>query len=333
MKKFFTLIFATMLASSMSAQMHGALKFSGASEMAVMGQNTPCESDTVKFEMVSMSAGNITLPAMEGMATIPSFTIENVTFTMGENHVITMADQTFSAKVTVNNEEKSIIGSSLTGTYNMADNSFTLKVVFQYGKMPFPLTYSIKSYYIKEVSSPIAVSIGGMMNYENAGVTYQVRKYMDGETQKMDVTVPTYTLDNTVMGNMTLGTYTIKGLTYDEAKGGFYRDYKNDGLKFHVVCEGGSMNMDNDYSFNAEKDNNILVKYEGSKVSDIINRFQMGAMPFYISTNFKAVTNGIGAVKGETAKGKEKMYNLQGQLVGDNYKGVVIINGKKFLKK
>ena len=69
MKKFFTLIFATMLASSMSAQMHGALKFSGASEMAVMGQNTPCESDTVKFEMVSMSAGNITLPAMEGMAT------------------------------------------------------------------------------------------------------------------------------------------------------------------------------------------------------------------------------------------------------------------------
>lgn len=64
MKKFFTLIFATMLASSMSAQMHGALKFSGASEMAVMGQNTPCESDTVKFEMVSMSAGNITLPAM-----------------------------------------------------------------------------------------------------------------------------------------------------------------------------------------------------------------------------------------------------------------------------
>lgn len=185
----------------------------------------------------------------------------------------------------------------------------------------------------EEVSSPIAVSIGGMMNYENAGVTYQVRKYMDGETQKMDVTVPTYTLDNTVMGNMTLGTYTIKGLIYDEAKGGFYRDYKNDGLKFHVVCKGGSMNMDNDYSFNAEKDNNILVKYEGSKVSDIINRFQMGSMPFYISTNFKAVTNGIGAVKGETAKGKGKMYNLQGQLVGDNYKGVVIINGKKFLKK
>lgn len=60
----------------------------------------------------------------------------------------------------------------------------------------------------EEVSSPITVSIGGMMNYENAGVTYQVRKYMDGETQKMDVTVPTYTLDNTVMGNMTLGSYT-----------------------------------------------------------------------------------------------------------------------------
>ena len=91
--------------------------------------------------------------------------------------------------------------------------------------------------------------------------------------------------------------------------------------------------MDNDYSFNPEKDNNILVKYEGSKVSDIINRFQMGSMPFYISTNFKAVTFVIGAVKCETSKGDGKMYNLQGQMVGDNYKGVVIINGKKFLKK
>jgi hypothetical protein len=46
-----------------------------------------------------------------------------------------------------------------------------------------------------------------------------------------------------------------------------------------------------------------------------------------------AVKRKFRIVAGETAKGKGKMYNLQGQLVGDNYKGVVIINGKKFLKK
>ena len=33
---------------------------------------------------------------------------------------------------------------------------------------------------------------------------------------------------------LTLGTYTVKGLIYDEAKGGFYHDYRKDGLSFSV---------------------------------------------------------------------------------------------------
>lgn len=36
MKKFFTLVFATMLAGNMMAQMHGALTFAGASTMSVL---------------------------------------------------------------------------------------------------------------------------------------------------------------------------------------------------------------------------------------------------------------------------------------------------------
>ena len=72
MKKFFTLVFATMLAGNMMAQMHGSLTFAGASTMNVLNQDTENASDTVKFEMASMSAGNITLPAMKGMKTIPS---------------------------------------------------------------------------------------------------------------------------------------------------------------------------------------------------------------------------------------------------------------------
>lgn len=334
MKKIFTLLFATLMATNMMAQMHGALKFAGASDMQVLTQNTPNESDTVKFEMTSMSTGNITLPAMKGMATIPSFTIENVAFSMGENHVITMSEQTFSSKVTVDNVEKNITGSSFSGTYNMADNSLTLKVVFTYGSMPFPLTYSIKAYYVKEVSSAITVNVGGMFPYDNAGVTYQVRKYMDGEVQKMDVTIPTYSLENTVMGDLILGTYTVKGLTYDEAKGGFYRDYKNDGLTFHFKSVSkGTTTKDQDYAFNPEKDNNILVKYDGSNVSDIVNTFQMGAMPFAIVSSFKSQTSGIASVKNETKPADGRMYNLQGQVVGEGYKGVVIVNGKKYIKR
>ena len=82
MKKIFTLIFATLMAGNIMAQMHGALRFAGASSVKVLTTNIDNPSDTIKFEMASMSAGNITLPAMKGMATIPSFTIENVAFTM-----------------------------------------------------------------------------------------------------------------------------------------------------------------------------------------------------------------------------------------------------------
>lgn len=335
MKKFFTLVFATMLAGNMMAQMHGALTFAGASTMSVWNQDTENASDTVKFEMASMSAGNITLPAMKGMETIPSFTIENVAFTMGENHVITMADQAFTSKVTVDGKEKNITGSSISGTYNMADNSLTLKAVFQYGAMPFPLTYNIKSYYVKAVTSAINVNVGGMFPYANESVTYNVRKYMDGDVQKVDVEVPTYTLDNTLMGNLTLGTYTVKGLTYDEEKGGFYRDYKNDGLKFHFIAEkDGNKTMNGEYEFNTAKDNNILVKYNGSKITDIVNTFQMGAMPFGIVSSFNSAATGISSVKNDVQKKNDgKMYNLNGQVVSESYKGVVIVNGKKYFKK
>lgn len=336
MKKFFTLVFATMLAGNMMAQMHGALTFAGASSVNVSTMNIENASDTVKFEMASMSTGNITLPAMKGgMAPIPSFTIKNVAFTMGENHVITMADQTFTSKVTVDGVEKNITGSSISGTYNMADNSLTLKAVFQYGAMPFPMTYNIKSYYVKAVTSAINVNVGGMFPYANESVTYNVRKYMDGDVQKVDVEVPTYTLDNTLMGNLTLGTYTVKGLTYDEEKGGFYRDYKNDGLKFHFIAEkDGNKTMNGEYEFNTAKDNNILVKYNGSKITDIVNTFQMGAMPFGIVSSFNSAATGISSVKNDVQKKNDgKMYNLNGQVVSESYKGVVIVNGKKYFKK
>lgn len=335
MKKFFTLVFATMLAGNMMAQMHGALTFAGASTMNVLNQDTENASDTVKFEMASMSAGNITLPAMKGMATIPSFTIKNVAFTKGDNHVITMAEQPFEAQVTVDGVEKAIKGSSVSGTYNMADNSLTLKAVFQYGAMPFPMTYNIKSYYVKAVTSAITVNVGGMFPYANEGVTYNVRKYMDGDVQKVDVEIPTYKLDNTLMGNLTLGTYTVKGLTYDEEKGGFYRDYKNDGLNFHFTAEqNGNKTMDGDFEFNSAKDNNILVKYDGSKITDIVNTFQMGAMPFGIVSSFNSVATGISSVKNDVQKKNDgKMYNLNGQVVSESYKGVVIVNGKKYFKK
>lgn len=334
MKRIFTLLFAVLTATTIMAQMHGPMKFVGASNMSVSTMSIDNPSDTILFAMNGMESGNITLPEMKGMQTIPSFTISGAAFTMGENHVVTFADQTFSTKVTVNGAEKKITGTSLSGTYNMADNSLSLTVVFQYGSMPMPMTYSVKGYYVKAVSNPITVTVGGQFTYNNDNVTYELRRYKVGETDKLDVAVPSYTLANTIMGDLTLGSYTVKGLVYDEAQGGYYRDYKNDGLKFHFTAvQNGKTTMDKDYDFASEKDNNILVKYDGTKVTSIINKFQMGAMPFDIVSTFNVNTTAINTVKTDNKPMDGKAYNIAGQRVSDDYKGIVIINGKKYLRK
>lgn len=339
MKRIFTLLFAVLTATTIMAQMHGPMKFVGASKMSVSTMNIDNPSDTILFAMNGMESGNITLPAMKGMQqTIPSFTISGAKFTLGENHVVTFADQTFSTKVKVDGAEKNITGSSLSGTYNMADNSLSLTVVFQYGKMPMSMTYSVKGYYVKAVSNPITVTVGGQFTYNNDNVTYELRRYKDGETDKLDVTVPSYTLANTIMGNLTLGSYTVKGLVYDEAQGGYYRDYKNDGLKFHFTAvQGGKTTMDKDYDFATDKDNNILVKYEGNNVSSIVNTFQVGTMPFGIVSVFSGATTSINGVTTtphqHITTTPAAQYNLAGQRVDNNYKGIVIVNGKKYLRK
>lgn len=338
MKRIFTLLFAVLTATTIMAQMHGPMKFVGASNMTVSTMSNDNPSDTILFAMNGMESGNITLPAMKGMQTIPSFTISGAKFTLGENHVVTFADQTFSAKVTVDGEEKNITGSSLSGTYNMADNSLMLTVVFQYGKMPFPMTYTVKGYYVKAVSNPITVTVGGQFTYNNDNVTYELRRYKDGGTDKLDVTVPSYSLANTIMGNLTLGSYTVKGLVYDEAQGGYYRDYKNDGLKFHFTAvQGGKTTMDKDYDFATDKDNNILVKYEGNDVSSIVNTFQVGTMPFGIVSVFSGATTSIDDITTTPSHDlnttSSQQYNLAGQRVDNNYKGIVIVNGKKYLRK
>lgn len=338
MKRIFTLLFAAFTATTIMAQMHGPMKFVGASNMKVSTMSNDNPSDTILFAMNGMESGNITLPAMKGMKTIPSFTISGAKFTLGENHVVTFADQTFSTKVKVDGAEKNITGTSLSGTYNMEDNSLSLTVVFQYGKMPMSMTYSVKGYYVKAVSNPITVTVGGQFTYNNDNVTYELRRYKDGETDKLDVTVPSYTLANTIMGNLTLGSYTVKGLVYDEAQGGYYRDYKNDGLKFHFTAvQGGKTTMDKDYDFATDKDNNILVKYEGNDVSSIVNTFQVGTMPFGIVSVFSGATTSINGVTTTPSHDlnttPSQQYNLAGQRVDNNYKGIVIVNGKKYLRK
>jgi len=60
----------------------------------------------------------------------------------------TFAEQTFEEVITVDGEEKQINGSSFSAFYNHAEKVFELQMVISYGRMPFPVTYTIKAAYV-----------------------------------------------------------------------------------------------------------------------------------------------------------------------------------------
>lgn len=332
MHKFISCVIAAMFSAGVMAQ-PSTMKFAGASTTTVMTTTIDNVCDTIAFNMNGMTSGDITLPQLNGMATIPSFTISNAAFAMGANHVVTFPEQTFTSSVMDNGVEKTITGTSLSGTYNMADNSFDITAVLKYGAMPLPLTYHIKGYYIKSVTNSIEVVVGGSFTYKNESVTYNVRKYIEDGIEKVDVEVPNYTLDATVIGNLNVGYYTIKGLTYDEEKGGYYRDYKDDGLSFHFTAvNNGMTTMDGDYTFNPNKDNNILVQYTGNQITGIRNTFQMGSMPFGIVSTFGSIASGIEEIHSDIVN-DGKAFDLSGRPAGANVKGIVIIGGRKYLRQ
>lgn len=242
MKKIFTLIVAFIAITQMlNAQAsHGAMTFVGKSNYYVTMMGSITGETTVAADTIVYMGADFTLPSMKyNDMVIPSFSIQGTTFTGGYAGVI-WEDQTFTSTTTdASDQEKTITGSSLRGTFTHTAGIYKLQleITFTYGNMPFPITYSIEGYYVKDYSGTNKVTVGGQYGPYSAQVTHKLRTYVeDGET-KADVEIPGYTLPQTIMGNLTLGSYTITGLTYDESKGGYYKDYATDGLTIHITAE------------------------------------------------------------------------------------------------
>ena len=155
MKKFLlTSLMIVFSVLAIHAQSHGVMKFAGPSTFGVSAMDAwqDNESDTILFLMNSVSDADITIPAMFYKAmqlTIPSFTIHGATFSMDyTTRNATFVEQTFQETAIVDGEEKQITGISFSAFYNHAEKAFELQIVFSYGKMPFPVTYSIKAAYV-----------------------------------------------------------------------------------------------------------------------------------------------------------------------------------------
>ena len=333
MKKIIALLFLTTVVLTATAQGagHAQMKFSGKATIEVAGVTIPLETDTVMY-----SGSDIMLPEMRyNSFVIPSFTIHNATLSMDmATMTVTFPDQQFIETITVDGIEKTIVGTSLTGSYSHdAFNTFQLKVSFRYGAMPMPLTYSITAYYIKDYADKLDVSIGGMFNYTAANVTYSVRTYPEDGNTLLDVSVPSYQLNGTPLGDLTVGSYIVKGLKMDAEKGGYYRDYAGDGLMMHFKAEkNGVVGMDDNYVM-SEGENNILLVFDGKKIK-VTNAFHPGAMPMQIVSTFPGVGEvaAIGTVK-NAQQNDAPAYNLAGQRTTDSYKGIIIKGGKKYYQR
>jgi len=181
MKQILTMIAVLLTCVTAQAQ-HGAMTFAGPSTFGIESMNAwqENETDTISFEMTSMSEANITLPPMTYNAmgmTIPSFTIHGAKFDFDyTTRDAVFNDQTFTETVTVDGAEKTITGHSLTASYTSSTQTFVINAKFSYGKMPLQVTYKIDAKYV------VPTGIEKVLNDRNAGLMYDlVGRLTDGK--------------------------------------------------------------------------------------------------------------------------------------------------------
>ena len=129
------------------------------------------------------------------------------------------------------------------------------------------------------------ISVGGLFSYTSSeAVTYKVTANEDGT---VNLTVPEETFKKTMMGNLTLSSYTISKIPYDESKKAFIKAYKDDNIKFHFIIkdDNGAVTSAKEYTFDSRICKVTITKGADGKLT-VSNTYQMGKMPFPISGTF-----------------------------------------------
>ena len=241
--------------------------------------------DTVS---VTLAAGtdpataNITLPACtyNGME-LPEITLEGIALTDDGNGSYTIAETSYEA---------SGAAGIVSGTV-APGSSLSLHVTMAYGSMPFELSMDYSTPVEPELyvtagqhKGGVSVMVGGQFGpYTQTDITYGIEDNGDGT---INVVIPGFQLSGTVMGDLTLGAYTVSNVAYDLERGAYYRDYSADGLTFHLTAvNNGATTMDNDYDFT--RLGTIEVKATEAGGVSVVNTFQPGAMPFPVESVFE----------------------------------------------
>ncbi len=172
--------------------------------------------------------------------------------------------------------EASLSGPMTTPVITIPSVMGGTSITFHVGEAPMALQVSGRH------KGNVSVLVGGQFGpYVSTNVTYSIQANADGT---INITIPEYALEGTVMGDLTLGSYTVKNVAWNEERAAFYRDYAADELSMHLTAvKDGATTMDSDYTFTAL--GNIEVKKDGQNLT-IVNNFQPGRMPFPVEATF-----------------------------------------------
>ena len=140
-----------------------------------------------------------------------------------------------------------------------------LVINWHYGKAPAAIKVAGK--YTGKYTGTTSLKVGDFGPFESTTVAYTVTANNDGT---INVVVPEEVYENVpVMGTVTLGTYTINNLAYDENSNSYSRDYSNDGVK--VLFKGKEV------SFGATSKMVATVSEDGTLT--ISNNYVIGRSP------------------------------------------------------
>lgn len=132
---------------------------------------------------------------------------------------------------------------------------------------------SISEEYSGTYNGKITLNVAGKYSYD-ADITCVVTS---AGSDVINVSIPEYSLSGTMMGDMTLGSVSITGLVYDEAKGCFFREYGGEGIS--QTMNGKSYPLNEPSSMQVLKDENGTLIIE--------NPFTLGKMPLPLSARFE----------------------------------------------
>lgn len=133
-------------------------------------------------------------------------------------------------------------------------------------------------------SATDSINVGGAFPYKSAAADEYTLTATSDST--LDVVVPAQQYNGTVMGDLTLSSYTIKNVTWNAANKDYECAYKDQNITFHFTAvQNGTTTMDNEYTMDKDVCK-IVVKPNDDGTVTISNTYQMGAMPFTIYGTF-----------------------------------------------